>query len=659
MTPSGEEPIATGGWPFFWMNNKLQFRRALLLLGFLGAAFAGLGYRLVDLQILRHDELSAKAQRNTQREFRQAPRRGDILDANGNILATSVPVKTICADPSLVGNQFPAVARAIAPLLQLDENALAQKLMPRSYLAKNSDSKTVTNQLHYVRLAKNVPDETWQRILAAMTNLTFGVNEKSLSRTDREFFRNLRLHAVFAEADQLRVYPNGSLAGQVIGFPAVEETNVDGRFVSKIVGCDGVEKAMQKQLSGVAGWRVTETDKAQRELVAWRDEDVYARDGLDVVLTIDSAVQHIVETALADALQQHAPKSITGIVMRPRTGEILAMASLPSFDPNNLKTITTNNEANVVISRVMEPGSTFKTVVISAALNEHVVTLNDTVFCENGVFHYGGITLHDAEHDHFGTLTVEQVLQKSSNIGASKIGIKLGPEKLYDYMTDFGLGQATGIPLPGELSASPWVRPPVGPSGKSNWGKYSIAQIPMGQGVAVTRLQMTMVLAAIANGGVLMRPMLVKNLQERDGRIVEQYQPQAVRRVITPETAKEMVEALKTVVMPDGTAPKAALTNYVVAGKTGTAQKVVNGRYAEDRFVVTFIGFFPADNPEICISVVMDSPKEGGRAFGGALCGPVFREIAERCASYLNIPPDLNLTTNAPPLVAETNSRKP
>ena len=367
------------------MNNKLQFRRAVLLLGFLGAAFAGLGYRLVDLQILRHDELSAKAQRNTQREFRQAPRRGDILDANGNILATSVPVKTICADPSLIGDQTSAVAQAIAPLLQLDEAALAQKLAPRTSLAKSSDGKTATNQLHYIRLAKNIPEETWQRIFTAMTNLTFGVNEKNLSRTNREFFNNLRLHAVFAEADQLRVYPNGPLAGQVIGFPAVEETNVNGHFVSKIVGCDGVELAMQKPLSGVAGWRVTETDKSQRELVAWRDEDVYARDGLSVVLTIDSAVQHIVETALADALQKHTPKSITGIVMRPRTGEILAMASLPNYDPNQPKTISPEAR-NRVITDVMEPGSTFKIVVVSGALDKKVVKLDDPFYLRERPF---------------------------------------------------------------------------------------------------------------------------------------------------------------------------------------------------------------------------------------------------------------------------------
>jgi cell division protein FtsI (penicillin-binding protein 3) len=290
--------------------------------------------------------------------------------------------------------------------------------------------------------------------------------------------------------------------------------------------------------------------------------------------------------------------------------------------------------------------------VISGALNEHIVTLNDTVFCEHGVFHYGGITLHDAEHDNYGFLKIWEVIEHSSNIGASKIGIQLQAPKLYDYMTNFGLGQYTGIPLPHEASGTNFVRPPFDAKGKPNWGKYSIVQIPMGQGVAVTRLQMAMAVGALANGGVLMRPMLVKRLEDSDGNIVQQYAPQSVRRVVSEETAKEMVEALKTVVSKDGTAPLAAITNYVVAGKTGTAEKTVEGQigYAKDKYVISFIGFFPADNPEVCISIVMDSPKEGGSAFGGALCGPVFHEIAQRCASYLNIPPDTNLQQpNSPP----------
>ncbi|HEY2329954.1 MAG TPA: penicillin-binding transpeptidase domain-containing protein, partial [Verrucomicrobiae bacterium] len=545
MTPLVEEPIATGGWPIFRMTNKQQIRRTLLLLLFLAAAFGGLGYRLVDLQVLRHEELSAKAEQNTQREFWQAPRRGDILDVNGNILATSVAVKTICADPALVGNFQPAVARAIAPLLNLNEAELAQKLTP--HICRDSKGEIVTNGLHYVRLAKDIPDETWQRIVAAMTGLTFGVDEKKLSKTDRAFFRDLRQHAVFPEADQMRVYPNGALASQVVGFPATEEMRASsGRIVTQIVGRDGVELAMQKTLNGVAGWKTTETDRQQHELVALRDEDVHARDGLSVVLTIDSAVQHIVETALADALQKHTPKSITGIVMRPRTGEILAMVSLPNYDPNQPNTITPETR-NRVITDVMEPGSTFKIVVVSGALNNSIVKLNDPVFCENGHFAFAGRVLHD--HESLGNETVKSVITKSSNIGAAKIGIKLGEQGLYDYAWDYGFGQRTGIPLPGEARGFLY---PV-----KDWSKVSIAQIPMGHGVAVTRLQMLCAMAAIANGGWLMRPMIVKQLQERDGSVVQTYAPERVRKIIGEKAYQDILEALKTVPTKDGTAPDA------------------------------------------------------------------------------------------------------
>ena len=606
-------------------------------------AFIGLGLRLVDLQLWRHAELGALAEKGSQEKIPQAARRGDILDVNRNLLATTVPVKTVCANPSLLGNQQVAVAHALAPLLQMNEADLFQKLQPR--LIKNSKGQMVTNQ--YAVLQRKVSDETWQKIYCTMTNLPLAIDLSKMSKTERVDFRNvafnLRQHAIFGEDDQLRVYQNGALAAHVLGFVGTKQTTNN---TSELFGYDGIENFFDNKLEGASGWRVTGMDSRKNELTAYRDEDVQARDGLNVVLTIDTAVQNILETELADAMREHLPAGITGIITRPGTGEILAMASFPNFDPNNLQSINTNNEPNRVISDVMEPGSTFKTIVISGALNDRIVSLNDKVFCENGLFHYGGITLHDAEHNHLGNIPVWEVLEKSSNIGASKIGIKLQAPRLYEYMTDFGFGAATGIPLPGEVSAHRFVRP------ANEWGKYSIAQIPMGQGVAVTRLQMAMAISAIANGGVLMRPMLVKQLQDSEGNIVQKYEPQAVRRVVSEDTAKQMVEALKTVVSDEGTAPLARLADYVVAGKTGTAQKVEDGKYANDRFVVSFIGFFPADNPKICISIVMDSPKEGGRAFGGALCGPVFHNVAERCASYLNIPADEHMQApNSPALL--------
>jgi cell division protein FtsI/penicillin-binding protein 2 len=645
VTPLVEEPIATGGWPLFRMNNKLQIRRALLLLGFLGAAFAGLGYRLVDLQVLRHDELSRLAKKNTEKKMWEPARRGDILDAAGTPLATSVSVRTVWANPALIsalrvpGSPQSFVAGALAPLLKIDAKNIYLQLLPRTRPGTNGT--TLTNQ--YVVLKRDVPEETWRKILATMKNLPASVDQAGWRRLDRMALTNLCRFVVGGEPAQMRIYPNGSLAAQVIGFVSAHEST---NHAPGLIGCDGVERFFDSKLAGVDGWRVTEEDRARRELVSLRDEDVQARDGLSLVLTIDSAIQHIVETALAEAAKTHTPKSITGIVMRPSTGEILAMASLPNYDPNNLNTVSPDSR-NRVITDVVEPGSTFKIVVVSGALNSGVVKLTDQFYCEKGRFAFAGKILHD--HEAEGTLTTEEIITKSSNIGAAKIGIKLGEQNLYDYAWNYGFGQPTGIPLLGEARG---ILYPV-----KKWTKVSIAQIPMGHGVAVTRLQMVMAMAAIANGGQLMRPMLVSRLQEHDGRLIERYRPEPVRQVVSLETSREMVHALKTVAAKGGTAPEAAMKNYVVAGKTGTAQKVENGTYASNKYISSFIGFFPADKPELVISIVMDESKEG--YYGGRVCAPVFRDIAERCASYLNIPPDPNLmATNQQSLVAENGSRK-
>lgn len=619
----------------------------LLLLVLLGLAFAGLGYRLVDLQLLRHGELAALAQQNTGLEYFREPRRGSILDAHGNLLATSIFVKTVCADPVLIGNQQRVVARTLAPLLQMSEADLYQRLLPR--VRQNEKGETFTNR--YVVLQHKVRDETWQEIQTTMGRLSFGPGEAGFSRDQRAFCRNLRTHAIFTSPvdDQLRVYPNGSLAAHVLGFVSTDELSVDGQPVLETSGRDGIEFSLNSGLSGVPGWRVTEMDRRRQELVSLRDQDVQPRDGYNVVLTIDGVIQHIVESALTNAMDKHTPISITGIVIRPQTGEILAMATLPDFDPNNPGASSADARRDRVISDIMEPGSTFKIVVVSGALNEGVVQLTDSFDCDHGHFAYAGRILHD--HEPFDILTTESIITKSSNIGAAKIGIRLGEDRLYDYAWDFGFGQRTGIPLPGEVAG---ILHPV-----KDWSKVSIAQIPMGQGVAVTRLQMALAMCTIANGGNLMQPMLVSRLVDRNGNTVAQYAPQTIRQVINPETDKLMVEALKTVVSPEGTAPDAALKDYVVAGKTGTAQKAGPGGYLPGRYFASFIGFFPADHPQLCISVVMDDPKEG--YYGGQVCGPIFREIAERCASYLNLPPDENSPEpgSPPPLVAAGGLKSP
>lgn len=615
------------------MAKRVQYRRLLTLAVLLMAAFAGLGYRLVDLQVLRHDELSARAEQNTQRRFLLEPRRGDILDCRGNLLATSTFVKTICADPTLIGPRTAEVAHTLAPLLQMNERDVYLALAPR--IRTNSTGELVTNQ--FTRVKARVPVETWQRIAAAMTNLNFGVDERKLSRTDQAFYRNLRQKAVFARDDQVRVYPNQALAAQVLGYAQTEETEVDGIPVADIVGRDGIELTLNSKLSGVRGWRQTETDHRGRELVSLREQDVEARNGLNVVLTLDTVIQSFLESALVDAMDKHSPISVSGVVMRPATGEILAMATLPTYNPNNPGRATPDERRDRIVTDVVEPGSAFKIVVVSGALNDRVVGLDDQFDCEHGRFPFAGRVLHD--HEPYGSLSVKSIITKSSNIGAAKIGIKMGPERLYEYITAFGFGERTGLPLPGEVRG---IAHPV-----RNWSKVSIAQIPMGQGIAVTRLQMLMAMAAVANHGKLMRPMIVDHLEDSDGNVVARYTPQPVRQVISDTAARQMVEALKTVVTPEGTAAKAALEHYTVAGKTGTAQKVENGAYVHGKYVSSFIGFFPADSPELCISIVLDEPREG--YYGGLVAGPIFRQVAERAASYLNIRPDVT-----PPGATET-----
>jgi len=610
------------------MAKRLQFRRLLLLTALLSGAFALLAFRMVDLQVVRHEELRAKAQQNTERRIRIPPLRGDILDTRGNLLASSRAVKTVCADPSLVGNRQAEVTRAIAPILQLKETDVYQKLLPRA--VTNSNGEIVVDK--YVVLKNKVPTETWEKVRAAMTNLTFGVEEKKLSSKEQNFYRGVR-SSVFADPvnDQIRIYPQGSLAAHVLGFVGKNGDTNSANF-GQLAGMDGIERVYDDKLSGVQGWRVTEMDKRKAEVVALRDQDVPAKDGLNVVLTVDSVVQHVLESALAEGLQKYSPENVSGMIIRPRTGEILAMASLPSFDPNQVPR-DPELRRNRIITDVDEPGSTFKIVVVSGALNDRTVTLKDVFDCEHGKFSFAGRVLHD--HEAYDNLSVENIITKSSNIGAAKIGIKMGNQRLYEYLCEYGFGRHTGIQLPSE---SRGILHPT-----EQWSKVSIAQIPMGHGVAVTRLQMLMAMSAIANKGWLMRPMLVSRLMDQEGHVVAEYQPQRVRQVVSESAAWQMVQTLKTVVTSDGTAAKAALTNYVVAGKTGTAQKPGVGGYQPGKFVSSFIGFFPADNPEVCISIVLDEPE--GEHYGGKVAAPIFHKVAESVANYLNIRPDV---VNAP-----------
>jgi len=611
-----------------------------------------LALRLFDLQVNRHEEYKAEAEDNTVRTIRRDPLRGQILDIRGTPLALSKPVKVICANPALLGPWRTNAAQAIAPLLgmtnETGSNSLAA-LLDRMAPIVRPDGKTNV----YRVLQRKVSLENWKQIHAAMTNLSFGLDEKKLKTSEARVFKNIRRSGIFAEDDQVRIYPNYNLAAHVIGYvgilakptnapaqtddaskgtnrPASKASAVASDRVDMEIGLNGIELTFNSKLTGTPGWRRTEQDSRHREIMTFREQDVAPRNGLNVVLTLDSGIQNIVEKELANGTNRFQPISISCVVVRPKTGEILAMATLPTYNPNNPGTNGMDAMRNRVICDISEPGSTFKIVPISAALNERLVSLNTVFFCENGHFGYAGKTLHD-DHGGFGNLTVAEIIMHSSNIGAAKNGLLLGEERLYNYIRRYNLGMRTGIPLPGEQGGI--VYPP------KKWSKVSIVQIPMGHGIAVTPLQTLMAMSSIANGGVLMKPMLIDRLVDEEGNIAAKYQPQVVGRVISEETAKQMVSALKLVVTAKGTAPAAALEHYTVAGKTGTAYKVEDGHYVH-KYFSSFIGFLPADNPEICISVVLDEPRENS-FYGGKTAGPVFHAIAEQAANYLNIKPDI------------------
>ena len=560
------------------MKPLTHRHRALMVVTGLSLAFTALACRLVDLQIFRHTELSREAAANREQIVQRPGRRGEIRDCNGNMLASSQSVRIVAADPTITTSNAAVIARQLAPWLKMDEASLATRL---------------TGTGKYVRLKLKVDEDTVAQIKA------------------------LKIKGLVFEDQFLRTYPNGPLASHVIGF-------VDNDHK----GVQGIEAGLDKYLSGVAGYEVIERDRKGREIRANRDEEIGPRDGLNVVLTVDQVIQHIAEVELEKAMAEFHPQAGVIIVSRPKTGEILAMSCRPTFDLNNPGAFPADARRNRCVSDVAEPGSTFKIVVCSGAMNDGLITLADRFDCERGAWSFAGRVLHDSHP--YGVLSVEEILFHSSNIGAAKIGItKLGAARLYSYIRAYGFGHKTGIELPGEVSG---IAHPL-----AKWNPLSISRIPMGHEIAATPIQMMMAMNAIANGGHLLKPTLIKSIVDENNIPVTKFQPQQVGQPITAQVCGLMATALRRVASPEGTAPKAAVKGYDVAGKTGTAEKIENGQYVK-KYYSSFIGYLPAADPEISILVSLDNPV-GGAYYGGSVAGPVFRGVAEKDTQYLSIPP--------------------
>jgi cell division protein FtsI/penicillin-binding protein 2 len=566
------------------MKWNSRFRCALVCLGFV-AIFSGFSFRLIYLQMLKHDEYAGlAAEKHVHKQIIHAER-GSIVDATGDILADNVPVQTVVADATHINNEA-AVIDLVSRDLKIPAAELSEKLQ---------------GDRRYIVLKREVP--------AAIADALRGK------------LRAQNLRGIYFEQDSTRVYPNGPMLCHVIGFTDFEHK-----------GIEGVEGSMDEYLHGQDGYRYVEHNRAGQELVPYRGQERAARNGYQVQLTIDMNLQMIVEEEIDAAVKEYRPQKASIILMRPQTGEILAMANRPNYDLNQRSEAKPEQMKNRAVLDMMEPGSTFKIVASAAALNERKVHLDSTIFCENGLWNYGGKALHD--HKHFGELSVQDILVKSSNIGAAKLALTVGDQKFYEYIRRFGFGERTGVELPGEIAGL--IRPP------QSWSKISITRIPMGHEIGVTPLQMTTAMATIANEGKLVMPRIVKSVTTSDGKTVSTFSPVTLRQVISPEIARQIAGALRGVVSDRGTAAAAAVPGFTIAGKTGTAQKVdPKGGYEHGKYVVSFSGFLPADHPEFVGFVVLDDAQTSKPElnYGGLVAGPIFARIAEKAARYLDLAP--------------------
>ena len=566
------------------MNPNSRSRCVLVCTGFIGL-FSIFSFRLIYLQAIKHDEYAGlAAEKHVYKQIIHAER-GTILDANSEVLAHNIPVETVVADATHLNNRQ-AIVALVSHELGIPSKELAEKL---------------DGERRYIVIKREVP--------AATANAL------------REKLRAGNLRGIYFEHDATRIYPNGSMLCHVIGF-----TDFDHH------GIQGVEASMEEYLHGQDGYRFIEHNRAGQEIVPYRGQERAPRDGYQIHLTVDLGLQNIVENEIDAAMAQYFPQKATIILMRPQTGEILAMANRPHFDLNLRSEARPDQMKNRAIIDMMEPGSTFKIVAAAAALNERKVRPDSSIFCENGLWNFGGTALHD--HRSFSYLSVREILIKSSNIGAAKLGLSVGEQKFYEYIRRFGFGERTGIELPGEINGL--IRSP------KSWSKISITRIPMGHEIGVTPLQMTVAMATIANGGKLIMPRIVKSITTSDGKSISSLSPVVLRQVISPETAREIGDALRGVVSDSGTAAAATVPGFTIAGKTGTAQKVdPRGGYEEGKYVVSFAGYLPAEHPEFVGLVVLDDAHTSKPElnYGGLVAGPIFSHLAEKAARYLDLEP--------------------
>ena len=550
--------------------------RVLVLAGLLALAFTGVLGRLGWLQIVRHADLAALAERQYSRTVVLQAQRGPIVDRQGAALATSSPAESLFAQPRVMGDPVRVAAR-LAPLLGVPESEIHAQL---------------TGGRPFVWIRRKLPPATAAAVKA------------------------LREPGLGLLPEPLRLYPNRELAAHVVGFEGV-----DG-------GLEGVERSFNETLAGTPGKAVVGRDALGREVVTEAVLQPPAP-GHGVMLTLDRTIQYLAERELDAAWRRTQAKAAMAVVLDPRTGDVLALVIRPTFNPNTFLDVPSRDHwRNRAVSDPFEPGSTFKVILAAAALEEGVVRPDDRIWAENGSITIARTTIHDWKK--YGWLSFGEVLQYSSNVGSIKVGLALGRDRYYRYMTAFGFGAPTGVGLAGESRGL--LREP------QRWSALSLPTMSIGQEVSVTALQMVAAFGAIANGGVLMQPRLVRAVFDAAGRETRRFEPQPVRQVISPETARTLTR-LMTQVVAAGTGHNAAIPGYEVAGKTGTAQKLdpTTRRYSRNPGVLSFVGFAPADEPRLVMLVMLDEPRT--EKWGSEAAAPIFAAIGAEVLRYLDVPP--------------------
>jgi cell division protein FtsI (penicillin-binding protein 3) len=559
------------------LDRMVRFR--LMLVALTVALWAGVVLvRLVQLQVVGRAFFEKQAARQSERTINLDPRRGPILDRNGNPLAVSVDADSIYAVPQDIENPAQTAA-ALARPLGLDP---AERRELQALLSKNR---------------------------------AFAWVRRKVDPATARAVRDLQLDGVGFLTENRRYYPQRELASHVIGYVGLDNT-----------GMSGIEYTFENAIKGRAAKVVIRTDARRRAL---GHTEKPSTDGSTVVLTIDETIQHVAERELEKSVAETGSTAGVAVVMDPQTGEILALANRPTFNPNRYGAYPSARWRNRAVTDVYEPGSIFKVVTAAAGLQEKVVAAEEMIDCGHGAIEVAGIRVND--HQVFDHLTFRDVMAKSSDVGVARVAQRLGRENFNRYLRGFGFGAPTGVDLPGE--AAGLLRP------TSRWSALSLISLSFGQEVGVTALQMASAAAAIANGGYLMKPVIVRQVVDPQGRVTREARPVAVRRVLEPETVDALTDVLRTVVQR-GTGHRAAIPGYVVAGKTGTAQKVEpSGKYSMIDHVASFVGFVPASRPALVVLVSLDSPK-GPKNQGGDVAAPLFARIAEPALRRLAVPPD-------------------